>query len=120
MQFAPSAPRKSAIFRPFIHPCKLSLAILLGSLQSNTARELTLYAFRQLIEKTQSKNWMKTTPLRNMCRILNKSLQSFFNSIRGFAHVNKKKIIVATLFNLEFRYAGLSADRIRQLNLQIE
>jgi hypothetical protein len=54
-----------------------------------------------------------------MCYILNNRLGGVFTRLCTHAKMNKK-VMSVTLFQIEFRYNGLSADRIRQLNIQIE
>lgn len=92
---------------------------LLNTTSNNNQRLVTHWSFHKLVEFSRVKKWKFEVPLRSMCLALHKVLGVSFTKIRTYGHHNKKMMSV-TLFQLEFKFKGLTAERVKHLNIQIE
>jgi len=72
-----------------------------------------------LVEYSRQKHCKYYVALKNMCLVVTGKLAAPLVKIRSCSYYHKKVISVA-LYQMEFKFKGLSADRIRQLNAQIE
>lgn len=92
---------------------------LVHTASSHNHRILVHWSFHKLVENSRMKYCKYNVPIRNMCLAINGVLISSFSRIRSHTYHNRKAVSV-TLFQMEFKFKGLTADRIKHLNIQIE